>query len=110
MLGALKDKASSAALKAAAKRYMQPYGVLHTLHIDSKAKRIEASVTLKGETEPTHIVFASYRLEKEAKGYGLYVGSVTVSKPWLEALAKRFVENKRWLLPDEIGKIATKII
>jgi hypothetical protein len=56
------------------------------------------------------ITIDSYRLVCEEGSYRLYIDSIFVSKPWMQALAKRFVVSKSFDIPEEAAKIAIKII
>ena len=110
MLSKLKDKASATALKTAANRYLRDFGVIETLTIESRNKRIFACVRLHGEDEALNVTITSYRLVCEEGRYRLYIDEMDISKPWMQALAKRFIVSKGFDIPEEAAKIAIKII
>lgn len=80
------------------------YGKMTELKIDSEKKVIEAVLMLKGETEPIRLRVGNYNLHHDGKVDLMTVGEVTVSREWMEVLAKEMVVGKPVVLPEGVGK------
>ena len=74
------------------------------LKIDSEKKVIEAVLMLKGETEPIRLRVADYNLHHDGKVDLMTVGEVTVSREWMEVLAREMVVGKPMVLPEGVAK------
>ena len=74
------------------------------LKIDRENQRIEASVLLKGETEPIGVVLQNYELTTSGSQATLKFKSVTVSREWMAVLAEEFLKDKAFPLPSMAAK------
>jgi hypothetical protein len=73
---------------------LKKYGKLANLEIDNKKKVITADLDLKGENETVRIVLANYRLvETEGKKTVIELGTIEVSRAWMNALVKTLVKS-----------------
>jgi len=73
---------------------LKKYGKLTNLEIDNKKKVITADLDLKGENETVRIVLANYRLvETEGKKTVIELGTIEVSRAWMNALVKTLVKS-----------------
>ena len=79
------------------------YGTVTHFKIDNKTRTIEAEVMLKGELEPITITLAGYALERTHAGHALRFAEIKVSRIWMEALARDFLQ-KPLPLPAEAAK------
>ncbi len=100
-LHSLKDKGISKAAKVFIQGKVERYGDMIDLKIDSREKRIELIIKLKGEDTPISIEVSEYLLmENEGKFY-VQIGKLNASKEWLNLLAEDFVEGKNIEIPSQ---------
>jgi hypothetical protein len=72
---------------------LKKYGKMTKLEIDKENKRINADLDLKGEKEPIRLTLSNYRLiQAEGKSPLFELGSIEVSRAWLNALLETFVK------------------
>src|SRR3982750_3665285 len=83
---------------------LRPYGRAHRLHIDSTTKTIRFEIHLKGETEPVEVEITDYEITREADRYFALVKSIRTSREWLTALATDQVCDRRFDLPEAVGR------
>lgn len=92
---------------------LKKYGKLANLEIDNKKKVITADLDLKGENETVRIVLANYRLvETEGKKTVIELGTIEVSRAWMNALVKTLVKSnaipKRMEVSNPLHQIVVK--
>lgn len=92
----LKDKALAAAFATLARERLAPYADLRDLRLDSRSCRVEAVVLLEGEREPVLVTLTRYTFVAEAGRQFLELGSIKVSRPWIEHMANDLLPH---LLP-----------
>ena len=83
---------------------LKPYGELTSLNFDSRERRAEGELLLKGEREPIRIRIGNYDLFQEADQTIIVINSFLASREWLTRLAERFIVGKRFELPKSVGK------
>lgn len=75
------------------------FGRVRNLKLDSRARRLEIELDLRGESEAVRVVVEDYRLSEGPDGLAIEAGKVTTSREWLTVLAQRFVVGRPWALP-----------
>ena len=84
------------------------YGTMTELKIDSKAKTLDATVMLKGESSPISIR-ATYDIA-DGPAPTISVTQVSVSREWMNVLANDFLINKAFAPPASIAKILRLVL
>lgn len=80
---------------------LKKYGKMTNLEIDKECKTIKAILDLRGEKEGIQIVLSNYRLlEGNGKNPLFELGTVEVSREWLDALLKTLL--KKHVIPEQI--------
>lgn len=74
------------------------------LKIDDQLKTIEATVMLKGETSPIEFRVTDYVLAAVGEHGTITVGGITVSREWMQTLAREMVVGKAFPLPPGAAK------
>lgn len=98
-IGGAKDKLVSAGAKVAINHEISAFGQCTDLHIDTDAKTVQATLTLKEESLPMLVDVGGYTLyERNGKGY-LRVESMKISKAWLNELAQSLLVGVEVRLP-----------
>jgi len=99
----LKDMAMSALATPLLGKYIQPYGKLEALDINSVEKRIVIRVLPKGEDRSVTVtVHGGAIVSTEGKQFFSWE-SVKVSLPWIQQLAEDFLPKKAGCHPGERG-------
>jgi hypothetical protein len=99
MLRSIKDRAVSAAASGKIGRKLDGVCDNFSLSVDSKAKVLIVEALPAGETEMVRVEISGYRLERQGKEAVLEFEDLTVSRPWMQALAETFLADKRLQLP-----------
>jgi len=106
----LKDMAMSALAMPILRKYIQPYGELETLHINSAAKRIVIQILPMGEQYPVNVtVYDGAIVSVEGKPFFTWE-SIKISRPWIQQLAEDFLPGKRVALPAAAAAILSKAL
>lgn len=79
------------------------FGKVTEFRLDSRAKRIDVVLELKGETDAVSVTLHDYCLAREGKQLRVEIGRITASREWIAVLAQRYVANRPLLLPIPAG-------
>jgi hypothetical protein len=97
---AMKDKALQAGLRAFLNRQYERFGSITRLEIDSRARRMDVELSLKGESEPIQIEVCAYELvEREGRMF-IRVLDAKASRKWLTGALAEFVVGKELAVPE----------
>jgi len=106
----LKDMAMSALAASVLGKYIQPYGKLKSLDINSAEKLIVIQVLPKGEDRSVTVtVCGGAIISAEGKQFFAWESAV-VSRPWIQQLAKDFLPKKRIVVPAAAAAILSKVL
>ena len=106
----LKDMAMSALAAPVLGKYIQPYGKLEALNINSAEKRIVIQILPKGEERSiTLTVCGGAIISAEGKQFFTWE-SARVSRPWIQQLAEDFLPEKRIAVPAAAAAILSKAL
>ena len=106
----LKDMAMSALAMPMLGKFIQPYGKLEALNINSAEKRIVIQVLPKGEERSVTVtVRGGAIVAMEGKQFFTWESAV-VSRPWIQQLAKDFLPGKRIVVPAAAAAILSKAL
>lgn len=103
----LVEKAGMAMLNQA---MLKPYGTLTALKLDTMAGTIEAELELKGETQPVRLHVQEYELREKDGRVFFVIRRIATSREWLTTLARDFVVDKPFELPDSVKKFLPMIL
>jgi hypothetical protein len=90
----LNSFATAAAKKALNSSYLEPYGTLTKLEIDSKNKSVSLALELKGESQPIEIRVKHYELVDHDNATYLEVGEIETSREWVNTLLREHLVEK----------------
>jgi hypothetical protein len=84
---------------------LKRYGTMTHLKIDPATKSIDLDVELLGETSPIHVHIDRYIYEPlPTSDARITLEGITVSRAWMQELAKNFAENQPILIPPELAR------
>lgn len=99
MFSAAKDAMTGAAARKFINDRIERYGSVSNLKLDSKAKTIEVTCALDGETSPVTVRITRYEVEEGAGKKFVLARSCSCSRPWLERALQDFVVGRRFEVP-----------
>lgn len=94
-----RDKAVTKALEALGRRLVGPYGSLLDLRFDSRARRVDADLLLKGEEAPFTLSVLQYSFHTEGGRLFVRADRVTASREWMAVVAEGFLQGRRFEIP-----------
>lgn len=100
----MKDGALAMSLKAFANDRCRAYGEVLDCTVDTRNGKLKLHALLKGEKEPVTATIERYELESEGTDRYIVLKSFSSSREWLTTLLNQFVANKRFKLPDNVGR------
>ena len=89
---------------------LKPYGRIVTLKLNSKQKRMDADLELKGERELVRAQVDQYELIQEEGRLFLSIQAISTSREWLTELAVHFLVGRRILVPPEAAKFLSRLL
>jgi hypothetical protein len=104
MFASLKDKTVSFTLKQAVNFKIKEFGEMLNLKLDSQNKTIELELMLLGEKEPLNVKVGSYEISEEDGKFYLIAKDVKTSREWINIVAKNYLENQKFEIPENIAK------
>jgi hypothetical protein len=105
-----KDAGASVAVEKWLGRELEEYGELKRIEINSREKRLELDILLKGETQTVHLRVDQYELiEREGKA-ALLVKAVTASRPWLQSLLQNYLVGASIPIPEQYAKLVRLVL
>ena len=94
---------------------LKKYGKMTRLEIDKENKTISADLVLKGETECVRIKLLNYHLiQVDSENPVFTLGTIEVSREWLDALLKTLVKKnvlpERMEIKNQLHQVVVKAI
>ncbi len=94
---------------------LKKYGKMTRLEIDKENKTISADLVLKGETECVRIKLLNYQLiQVDSENPVFKLGTIEVSREWLDALLKTLVKKnvlpERMEIKNQLHQVVVKAI
>jgi len=93
-MGFLNNFAAAAVKGTLNSTYLQPYGSVTELEIDSQNKSLVIILELKGESQPVEIRVPHYELIQRGEETFLDLGEIITSREWLNTLLRDHVNEK----------------
>ena len=106
----LKDMAMSALATPVLGKYIQPYGKLESLDINTSEKRIIIRVLPAGEKHSVTVTVRGGAIVSEEGRQFFTWESARVSRPWIQQLAEDFLPEKRIAIPAAAAAILSKAL
>lgn len=106
----LKDMAMSALATPVLGKYIQPYGKLEALDINTLEKRIIIRVLPEGEDRSVTVTVHGGAIVSEEGRQFFTWKSARVSRPWIQQLAEDFLPEKRITIPANVAVILNKAL
>ena len=77
-----------------------------TLNIDPKAKKLDFSILLNGETMPLQVTVNRYELDSFGNGTTTFkIAECSTNRPWLNAVIKNFLIGKSFDVPEKVADL-----
>ncbi len=109
-LNSIKDKTVSFIAEKVLKSKFERYGTMLDFKINSEEKNIYLKINLKGEAEPLEIRVKEYSLITEEDENYLLIGSLNISKEWIDLLADDFLKGQKFKLPKGVVSTLGKMV
>jgi hypothetical protein len=106
----VKDSSTAFVAERALGGWIERYGHMLNLNIDSGRKTIECELLLKGETAPIVFQVKKYEVVTDASGTGIVIHEATASREWMAAILEDFVRGRRIPVPEKYTGILRMIV
>ena len=100
----IKDNFTSTSAKLLLRNKIERYGRLLELDINSTKKKIFLSIMLTGEDKPVEFNIKEYSLTNDFP-IMIKFGEIDSNREWITRVAKDYVENKKFPLPEKYTPI-----
>ncbi len=102
MAGKLDRWTGSKSTKLFLNKFLEEYGQILDLDIDSKVKKIRLKILLKGETDYIDAFIHEYYLEESAELHFITIRQAEFNREWLKIVFNKHVKNKRFQIPARV--------
>jgi len=106
----VKDVALSKGAKEAVNPQIADFGKVEELQIDTDGKSLKLEVVLDGELAPLHVDIGRYELVREGEGCYILLKEIRTSRQWIDTLAARHIEGRRFEIPQEYAGIVEMLV
>lgn len=104
------DGMKNIAIETFVKSYVEKYGDLKDINLDSKNKIISVNIQLKGEHDILTVILKDYQIIEESNKTYVKVRSAEASKIWLNNAFQDFLVGKKFEIPEQYSGIIKKFI
>ena len=105
-----KDKALSKAIITILNKKLKKFGTISYLKLDTKNKKIELKIGLKGELEPLLATINKYEVKEISEKHYLIAYDIDTSREWVNLVAQEYFKNEKFEIPEKLVKTIKKII
>jgi hypothetical protein len=105
LLNSIKDSFTSFLGEKYLFSQLEKYGKMHNFKIDSKNKKINLNITLKGEKEPLEINIDKYEIINKNSSDYFKISEISTTKKWMNILAEDFIKEKEIIIPKKYSYI-----
>lgn len=109
-LHSAKDAGVSIVAERYAARFLEPYGRMLNLSIDSRAKKITVELLPKGEQTPITVTIDEYELITLNQQTSILIKRASANREWVDALLKDFATGESIKLPEQYANTLAKIL
>ena len=106
----VKDSGASGAIQSWLAREMADYGEVLDFKISSADRNAQLHVLLKGEKEPLTVTIESYEISSVGSEDFIIVKGAHASRPWVNAVLRNFLINKKHRIPAQYSSMAKMIL
>lgn len=106
----VKDTGTSAAIRSWLSRELADYGELLDFKLNSREKRAELHVLLKGETLPLTVTIDDYELTSVSGADFIIVKRAQASREWVNAVLRNFLIGKRHSIPAQYSGVVKLVL
>jgi hypothetical protein len=105
-----KDAGVSFLVQRAVAQWLQPYGRMLNLSIDSKNSRIHIELMPKGESQSVTLEIEEYQLTSAAGAEFIVIKKASASREWIDALIQDFVIGRPLPLPEKYRQMVKTVL
>ena len=109
-LHSAKDAGASFVAERFAAQWVEPYGRMLNLSIDSRNKKLRVEILPKGEKEPLAVTIDEYELVMKDGVQSILVKKASASREWVDALVKDFAIGKTIPLPEKYASVLKTVL
>jgi hypothetical protein len=110
LFNSLKDNLSSFSGEQFIRKAVDKYGELQDFKLNSSSKTMFLKILLNGETQPVEIKVNKYSLNEENGRAFVRVSDVETSREWMTQLAKDYLLQQRFEIPQAYISVAKKFL
>lgn len=110
VLHTAKDAGASFFAERHAAQWVEPYGRMLNLSIDSRNKKIRVEVIPKGETDPLTVTIEEYEVTTIDGAPALLVKRTSSTREWVDAVLKDFATGKTIRLPEKYANAIKTVL
>lgn len=103
----LADRLTYQAIKFTANQVMEDFGEMLELKIDSRKRKANLLVLLKGETVPIGVTIEGYNINEDNT---LELNAVTADRAWINEIMVRFVTGRKIALPPLAATLLRRVL
>jgi hypothetical protein len=105
-----KDAGASYVAERYAAQWVEPYGRMLNLSIDSKNKKIRVEILPKGETSPLAVTIEEYEITLVKGVESILIKRASASREWVDAVLKDFATGKSIALPEKYATVLKTVL
>ncbi len=105
-----KDVALSTTLKTVINNKLKKFGTVSYLKLNTKDKKIELKLGLKGELESLQVTVHRYEIKEIEEKYYLVAYDIETSREWINLVANEYLYNEKFEIPQKYVKAMKAII
>jgi hypothetical protein len=105
-----KDAGASFVAERYAAQWVEPYGRMLNLSIDSKNKKIRVELLPKGETDPLSVTIEEYEITTVNGAPAILVKRTSSTREWVDAVLKDFAAGKTIRLPEKYANAIKTVL
>lgn len=90
--------------------FLQPYGRVTNLKLDSESGELDVTLDLNGEAEPLRVHLQEYELVEEGAKMFLVIHRISTSRAWLTSLATDLAVGRRLEVPNNIARQVARFL
>lgn len=110
MLNKMKDLTLSKTAKIAINTQIEKYVKLTELSLNSKEKSLNMTIEMRGESTAVELSIDKYILSEENEKHFIQLQGIQTSRLWMSAIAKEYLENKTFKIPNKYVKVIKTLI
>lgn len=90
--------------------FLQPYGRVTDLKLNSDSGELDVTLELNGEVEPLRVHIQEYELIAEDEKMFLLIHRIVTSRAWLTALATDLAVGRKLEIPGNVAKQVARFL